>query len=33
MLYLLVERNLSWLEAHHLGFFRVFTREQDPFAR
>src|SRR6266700_1007059 len=31
MLHLLVEKNLPWLEAHHLGFFRVFTREQDPF--
>jgi phospho-N-acetylmuramoyl-pentapeptide-transferase len=31
MLYLLIEKTLPWLEAHHLGFFRVFTREQDPF--
>jgi phospho-N-acetylmuramoyl-pentapeptide-transferase len=31
MLYLLIEHSLPWLEAHHLGFFRVFTREQDPF--
>jgi phospho-N-acetylmuramoyl-pentapeptide-transferase len=31
MLYLLIENTLPWLEAHHLGFFRVFTREQDPF--
>ena len=31
MLYLLIESCLPWLEAHHLGFFRVFTREQDPF--
>src|SRR5881227_3211150 len=31
MLHLLIERLLPWLEAHHLGFFRVFTREQDPF--
>ncbi len=31
MLFLLIERFLPWLEAHHLGFFRVFTREQDPF--
>ncbi len=31
MLHLLVERNLAWFEAHHMGFFRVFTREQDPF--
>lgn len=25
MLYLLVKSNLPWLEAHHLGFLRVFT--------
>jgi phospho-N-acetylmuramoyl-pentapeptide-transferase len=31
MLYLLIEQHLAWLETHHLGFFRVFTREQDPF--
>jgi phospho-N-acetylmuramoyl-pentapeptide-transferase len=31
MLHLLIERSLPWLEAHHLGFFRVFTRDQDPF--
>ena len=31
MLYLLIESHLPWLEAHHLGFFRIFTREQDPF--
>ena len=31
MLLLLIEKILPWLEAHHLGFFRVFTREQDPF--
>jgi phospho-N-acetylmuramoyl-pentapeptide-transferase len=31
MLFLLIEHILPWLEAHHLGFFRVFTREQDPF--
>jgi phospho-N-acetylmuramoyl-pentapeptide-transferase len=31
MLLLLIERWLPWLEAHHLGFFRVLTREQDPF--
>ncbi len=31
MLYLLIESCLPWLESHHLGFFRVFTREQDPF--
>ena len=28
---ILIERYLPWLEAHHLGFFRVFTRDQDPF--
>ena len=31
MLYLFIESCLPWLESHHLGFFRVFTREQDPF--
>src|SRR4051812_41007449 len=31
MLHLLIEHTLPWLEAHHLGFFRVFTRDQDPF--
>jgi phospho-N-acetylmuramoyl-pentapeptide-transferase len=31
MLHLLIERLLPWLEAHHLGFFRVFTHDQDPF--
>lgn len=27
MLYYLIHRNLEWLEAHHLGFLRVFTFE------
>jgi phospho-N-acetylmuramoyl-pentapeptide-transferase len=31
MLLLLIEKFLPWLEAHHLGFFRVLTRDQDPF--
>ena len=31
MLHLLIEQHLRWFEAHHLGFFRVFTRDQDPF--
>ena len=31
MLFLLIESNFSWLEAHHMGFFRIFMREQDPF--
>src|SRR6185437_3542749 len=31
MLHLLIEQHLPWLEAHHLGFLRVFTGQQDPF--
>src|SRR5881275_2714613 len=31
MIFLLIQRFLPWLEAHRLGFFRVFTRSQDPF--
>src|SRR5947209_2901371 len=31
MLSILIERYFPWLESHHLGFFRVFRRDQDPF--
>ena len=31
MLFLLIKKYLPWLESHHLGFFRVFTRDHDPF--
>jgi phospho-N-acetylmuramoyl-pentapeptide-transferase len=31
LLLLLIEKHLPWLEAHHVGFLRVFTRDQDPF--
>ena len=31
MLYLLIRTHWVWLQAHHLGFLRVFTRDQDPF--
>lgn len=31
MLYLLIRHSWPWLQAHHMGFLRVFTRDQDPF--
>ena len=31
MLFRLIKNHLPWLESHRLGFFRIFTREQDPF--